>query len=205
MLPPHPLPPGFIPPCLPTPSERCKTGPDWIHEIKHDGYRLIARRMGDVVRLYTRRGFNWADRYPRIVEALRSLRVRSVVIDGEAVLCGKDGRSDFDRLHSGGYDASVVLYGFDLIELNGEDLRPTSLEHRKGKLEKLLARSDGIRFSEHIEGDGATIFAHACRLGLEGIVSKRRDLPYRSGRSKCWIKLKNPASAAVLRMHDGTW
>jgi hypothetical protein len=114
MLRPSPLPPGFIPPCLPTASDRCKSGPDWVHEIKHDGYRLIARRNGDRVRLYTRRGYNWADRYPRILEALRSLRVRSIVIDGEAVWCGKDGKSDFDKLHSGGYDASVLLYAFDL-------------------------------------------------------------------------------------------
>ena len=159
----------------------------------------------DRVRLYTRRGFNWADRYPRIVEALRSLPVRSIVIDGEAVVCGKDGKSDFDKLHSGTHDASVFLYGFDLIELDGEDLRPAPLEQRKGKLEKLLARSNGIRFSEHLACDGATIFEHACKLGLEGIVSKRRDLPYRSGRCRAWIKIKNPASPAVLRIQDGTW
>ena len=90
-------------------SDRCKSGPEWVHEIKHDGYRLIARRSDDRVRLYTRRGFNWADRYPRIVEALRSLPVRSIVIDGEAVVCGKDGKSDFDKLHSGTHDASVFL------------------------------------------------------------------------------------------------
>jgi ATP-dependent DNA ligase len=84
-----PLPPDFIEPCLPTPAEQCKSGPAWVHEIKHDGYRMIARRTSDRVRLYTRRGFNWADRYPRIVEALRSLRVRSIVIDGEAVTAAR--------------------------------------------------------------------------------------------------------------------
>jgi bifunctional non-homologous end joining protein LigD len=163
----------------------------------HDGYRMIARRTDDRVRLYTRRGYVWTDRYPRIVEALRSLRVRSIMIDGEAVWCGKDGKSDFDKLRSRAHDAAVCLYGFDLIELDGEDLRPAPLEARKGKLEKLLARSDGIRFSEHLDGDGAIIFAHACKLGLEGIVSKRRDLPYRSGRCRAWVKIKNPASPAV--------
>jgi bifunctional non-homologous end joining protein LigD len=142
---------------------------------------------------------------PRIVEGLRTLRARSVIIDGEAVWCGKDGKSDFEKLHSGAHDAHVFLYGFDLIELDGEDLRPAPLEQRKGRLEKLLARSDGIRFSEHLDGDGATIFAHACKLGLEGIVSKRRDLPYRSGRCRAWVKVKNPASAAVLRIEQGTW
>jgi hypothetical protein len=85
------------------------------------------------------------------------------------------------------------------------DIRPVPLEQRKGKLEKLLARSNGIQFSEHLAGDGATIFAHACKLGLEGIVSKRRDLPDRSGRCRGWIKVKNPASPAVLRIQDGTW
>src|ERR1700726_3462006 len=112
------LPPGFIAPCLPTPANQCKSGPAWVHEIKHDGYRMIARRTDDRVRLYTRRGFNWADRYPRIIDALRSIRARSVTIDGEAVVCGTDGRSDFDKLHSGAHDASVFLYGFDLIELD---------------------------------------------------------------------------------------
>ena len=187
----RPLAPGFIEPCLPTPSDRCKSGPDWVHEIKHDGYRLIAWRTGDRVRLYTRRGFNWADRYPRIREALRSLPVRSITIDGEAVVSTADGKSDFDKLHSGAYDASVFLYAFDLIELDGEDLRPAPLERRKGKLENLLGHSDGIMFSEHLDGDGATIFAHTCKLGLEGIVSERRDLPYRSGRCRAWVKIKN--------------
>ena len=122
------------------------------------------------------------------------------------MVCGTDGRSDFDKLHSGAHDASVFLYGFDLIELDGEDLRPAALELRKSKLEKLLVRSDGIRFSEHLDGDGAIIFAHACKLGLEGIVSKRRDLPYRSGRVRSWIKVKNPASPAMLRIvEEGAW
>jgi ATP dependent DNA ligase domain len=97
-------------PCLPTPAEHCKSGPAWVHKIKHDGYRLIARRTGDRMRLYTRRGYIWTDRYPRIVDALRSLRMRSIVIDGEAVWCGKDGKSDFDKLYSGAHDASVFLY-----------------------------------------------------------------------------------------------
>jgi bifunctional non-homologous end joining protein LigD len=88
MLRQSPLPTGFVTPCLPTASEHCKSGPAWVHEITHDGYRMIARRTDDRVRLYTRRGFNWADRYPRIVEGLRSLPVRSIVIDGEAVVCG---------------------------------------------------------------------------------------------------------------------
>jgi bifunctional non-homologous end joining protein LigD len=99
----------------------------------------------------------------------------------------------------------VFLYGFDLIELDGEDLRPAPLEQRKGKLEKLLARSDGIRFSQHLDGDGADVFHHACKLGLEGIVSKRKDSRYRSGRSPDWIKSKNPDALAVKRLAEEEW
>jgi bifunctional non-homologous end joining protein LigD len=155
--------------------------------------------------LFTRHGYDWTKRYPRIVEALASLRVQSIIVDGEAVWCGKDGKSDFDKLHSHAYDSDVLLYAFDLLELNGEDYRQLSLEKRKARLEKLLARSHGMRFSEHIAEDGEIIFDHACKMGLEGIVSKRRDFPYRSGRCQSWVKVKNPQSAAVLRIQDGSW
>jgi bifunctional non-homologous end joining protein LigD len=112
----------------------------------------------------------------------------------------------FDKLHSQSYDDQVVLYAFDLIELDGQDWRSRPLEERKATLAKLLGKAgDGIYLSEHLAGDGAIIFEHACRIGLEGIVSKRRDFPYRSGRSKCWIKVKNPASPAAVRIQDGTF
>jgi len=175
----------------------------WVHEIKHDGYRLIARRDGNRIRLFTRHGYDWSRRYPRIVDALASLRVTSIIIDGEAVWCGSDGKSDFDKLHSRAHDRDVILYAFDLLELNGEDRRQHPLEKRKAKLEKILARSQEMRFSEDIGGDGDIIFQHACKMGLEGIVSKRRDFAYRSGRCKSW--LRNPASPAMLRIQDGTW
>ena len=201
-----PLPLGFIPPCLPSPSQKPPSGSAWVHEIKHDGYRLIARRDGGRVRLYTRRGYDWSGKYLRIVEALRSLRVRSIIVDGEAVWAGEDGKSDFDKLHSRAHDQQVFLYAFDLLELNGEDYRNHPLEKRKAKLEKLLARTrQGMRFSEHLDEDGETIFQHACKMGLEGIVSKRRDFPYRSGRCKSWVKVKNPNSPAMLRIRDGSW
>jgi ATP-dependent DNA ligase len=157
------------------------------------------------VRLFTRHGYDWSKRYPLIAKALFSLRVRSIIIDGEAVCCGKDGRSDFDKLHSHCHDHEAVLYAFDVLELNGEDYRPYPLERRKARLQKILARTHEIRFSEHLDGDGEVIFAHACKMGLEGIVSKRRDFAYRSGRTKSWIKVKNPTSPAVLRIKDGSW
>jgi ATP-dependent DNA ligase len=158
-------------------------------------------------KLATKRcGFNWSGRYPLIVEAVRRLKVRSAMIDGEAVVCDPDGRSDFDKLHTRGYDDQVVLYAFDLIELEGDDLRREPLEVRKATLASVLTKAGaGLRLNEHIEADGPTVFAHACRLGLEGIVSKRRDLPYRSGRSKCWVKIKNPESPAMLRVENGTF
>jgi bifunctional non-homologous end joining protein LigD len=100
----------------------------------------------------------------------------------------------------------VFLYAFDLIELNGDDLRPDPLEGRKATLQMILAKAGaGIRFNEHMEGDGETVFRHACKLGLEGIVSKRRDSPYRSGRSPDWLKMKNPACAAVKREAEEDW
>jgi bifunctional non-homologous end joining protein LigD len=196
----------FIPPCLPTPKKRVPTGSAWVHEIKHDGYRLIVRRDGNRVRTYTRRGYNWSHRFPLIAHAMTRLRVRSVILDGEAVVCDHNGLSNFDKLHSQSYNDQVVLFAFNLLELDGDDWRSRPLEERKTRLAKLLSKvGDGIYLSEHLAGDGGIIFEHACRMGLEGIVSKRRDFPYRSGRSKCWIKVKNPTSPAALRKHDGTF
>jgi bifunctional non-homologous end joining protein LigD len=112
----------------------------------------------------------------------------------------------FDKLHSKANDHAVFLYAFDLLEIDGEDLRPVPLEQRKARLRKvLIRRRGGTVYSEHLDGDGAIIFQHACRLGLEGVVSKRRDLPYRSGRAKSWLKIKNPKSPAALRIEDGTF
>jgi ATP-dependent DNA ligase len=110
------LPAGFIEPCNPTVSKKAPSGPQWIHEIKHDGYRMILRRSGDRARVFTRRGFDWSERYPIIVEALQSLRVKSATIDGEAVWCGTDGMPDFDKLQLRAYDHQVFLYAFDLLE-----------------------------------------------------------------------------------------
>ena len=141
-------PQGFVEPCLPTPSKTPRSGPEWVHEIKYDGYRLMARRNGDRARLFTRRGNDWTSRYPRILEALRTLKVRSATIDGEAVWCGSDGNSDFDKLHSRAHDDQVFLYAFDLLELNGEDYRALPLEKRKDKLARLLVRTEGMRFSD---------------------------------------------------------
>ena len=117
-----------------------------------------------------------------------------------------DGRPSFDRIHYRRADASVFLFAFDLIELNGDDLRREPLDVRKATLRSLLVKvAPGLRWNEHIEGDGETIFRHACQLGLEGIVSKRKDSPYRSGRSPDWLKMKNPAAPAVKREAEEDW
>jgi bifunctional non-homologous end joining protein LigD len=146
------LPVGFVEPCLPSVRATAPRGPEWVHEIKHDGYRLILRRDGKRARVFTRRGFEWTGRFPLIEDALHSLRVRSATIDGEAVWCGEDGISDFEKLHSRAHDHQVFLYAFDLLELNGEDCRREPLEARKAALAKLLSRTTGVRLSEHYRG-----------------------------------------------------
>jgi ATP-dependent DNA ligase len=195
---------GFGEPCLPTRANIAPSGSIWLHEIKHDGYRLMVRRTAEGVRIKTRRGYDWTDRYPLIVEAAERLRTASVVLDGEGVILRPDGVADFDRLHSRRHDGKVQLLGFDLLELDGTDLRREPLMHRKATLASLLRRSHhGIQLVEHIEAaDGSTVFEHACRLDLEGIVSKRRDAPYRHGRSREWLKIENPASPAMQRVWE---
>jgi len=183
------------------------SGDAWLHEIKHDGFRVIARKTDTQVKLYSRPGNDLTYRFPLIVEALARLRLRSCIIDGEAVACGDDGMASFDRIRYRHHDASVFLYVFDLIELNGDDLRRDPLVVRKATLASLLSRaSSGLRFNEHLdEKDGPLVFAHACKMGLEGIVSKRRDSFYRSGRSPDWIKSKNPNAPAVKREAEEDW
>ena len=134
------------------------------------------------------------------------LRSRSCVIDGEAVACDDNGVASFDLVRHQRANESIFLYAFDLIELNGDDLRRDPLEVRKATLASIVAKaSPGIRFNEHMEGDGPTVFAHACKLGLEGIVSKRKGSMYRSGRSPDWLKMKNMAAPAVKREEEEEW
>ena len=132
---------GFVPPCIPTRAAKPPAGPDWVHEIKHDGYRLQVRRDGDAVRLFTRRGYDWTGRYPAIAVTAAELRARSFTLDGEAVVCGPDGVAVFDALHRRGTVSEAMLYAFDLLELDGEDLRALPLGDRKKRLARLLARA----------------------------------------------------------------
>jgi bifunctional non-homologous end joining protein LigD len=198
--------PDFCEPCLPSPADKPPAGAGWLHEIKHDGFRMLVRRDGAVVRLFTRNGHDWTGRFPLIARAALSLNTASCLIDGEAVACDGDGLPVFDRLRYRRDDRRVFLYAFDLIELNGEDLRREPIEARKAALAKILRHAKvGLLLNEHIDEPGDVVFRHACKLGLEGMVSKRLGSTYRSGRSRHWIKSKNPAAPAVRREAEEDW
>jgi bifunctional non-homologous end joining protein LigD len=197
----------FIEPCLPSPADRPPSGGNWIHEIKHDGYRLMARRDSVGIRLITRRGNDWTSRFPLIVEAVNHLKVRSCLIDGEAVCCDERGLAVFSKLRRRQEEGRAFLYAFDLLELDGTDLRREPLEVRKATLASIRRKSrPGLRLNEHLQHpEGPVVFAHACTMGLEGIVSKRLGSTYRSGRSKDWLKFKNPDAPAVKREAEEDW
>jgi bifunctional non-homologous end joining protein LigD len=199
--------PDFCEPCLPSPAEKPPAGAGWLHEIKHDGFRMLARRDAAGVRLLTRRGIDWTTRYPSIAAAVATLPCRSCLIDGEVVICGEDGIPVFDRLRYGRQPQSeAVLFAFDLLELGGKDLRRTPLEERKAALAKLVRKASwALQLNEHIAERGDIVFRYACQLGFEGIVSKRLGSPYVSGRSRDWIKSKNPAAPAVKREAEEEW
>ncbi|WP_036010814.1 RNA ligase family protein [Bradyrhizobium yuanmingense] len=187
--------------CLPTAAKAVPDGPDWFHEIKYDGYRLRVERNGRTVRLSTRNGHNWTDRFPWIVQAALRNREQKFVIDGEAVVLGVDGISDFNALHSRRHDEEVQLYAFDLLALGGEDLRQLPLEMRKTNLARLLrGRPDGMFIAPFESGAiGPDLFRAACDLRLEGIISKRRDRRYVAGRTREWLKIKNRTHPAMSR------
>ena len=141
-------------PCIPTRGTKVPDRPEWIHEVKHDGYRLIVQREGKRVRLFTRNGHDWSDRYPLISEAALRNRNSIFVIDGEAVLLGVDGRSDFNGLHSRQHDDEVQFYAFDMLVSDGDDLRKLPLSMRKTNLQRLLARRvDDIFLSDFEQGE----------------------------------------------------
>jgi bifunctional non-homologous end joining protein LigD len=199
------LPAGFVVPAQPVGRETPPTGADWVHEIKHDGYRMLVRRDGGHVRLYSRKAIDWTDRLPAIAAGAALLKAKSFTIDGEAVVIRSDGLTDFEALRRRGAGDVAVLYAFDLIELDGADLRDAPIETRKATLASLLRKSAALRLSEHIAADGPQVFAHACLLGAEGIVSKRLGSPYRSGPCQVWVKCKNPEAVAAQRDRAAAW
>ena len=198
-------PPAFIPPCRPTIAKRPPAAPGWAHELKHDGYRLQIHVRDGSVRLYTMNGSDWSGRYPRVIEEAARIKGASI-FDAEVVCLDDKGVSQFDTLHSRTADQLAVACAFDLLMRDGDDLRRRPLIERKSALGKLLIRSrGGIQYVEHAEGHGDKMFAAVCDLGLEGIVSKKLNAPYRSGPSKNWIKVKNPKAPAATRILEGTF
>jgi bifunctional non-homologous end joining protein LigD len=193
-------------PCLPRPAKVPPVGADWIHEIKHDGFRIVARKDATGVRLVTRNGYDFRDRFPLAVAAVDALSARSCVIDCEAIICDDNGLSVFDLMRYRHYDDLATLCAFDLLELNGDDMRNRPIEERKAALKMLLRQSNpGIAYNRHFDVAGSIVFHHACKLGCEGIVSKRLGSKYCAGRSADWIKVKNPAAPAVKRETEEDW
>jgi bifunctional non-homologous end joining protein LigD len=197
---------GIIEPCLPSPAKTPPLGPGWLHEIKHDGFRILARRDSAGVRLITRAGNDFSGRFPFIAMAVSKLPVRSCLIDGEAIVCDENELAVFNLLRRHGALASAAHCAFDLLELDGRDLRREPIEQRKRLLSKLLkGQQSSIVLNEVYEEDGAIVYREACKLGCEGIVSKRLGSTYRRGRSPHWIKVKNPNAPAVKREAEEDW
>jgi bifunctional non-homologous end joining protein LigD len=181
--------PGFIEPALATSIEKTPSGSRWIHEIKFDGYRVQLHIANEGVQVFTRRGNDWTKRFKRVADAAFLINANSAIIDGEVVVPAADGTTDFSVLQNNlrGKSDKIVLIAFDLLHLNGYDLRKLPLVERKALLKKLIAKT-AIQFSESFEVDGPEMFKHACGIGLEGVVSKVRDSRYNSGRGNDWVK-----------------
>jgi bifunctional non-homologous end joining protein LigD len=202
----RPLPAGFVIPAQPAKASKPPPAPIGFTKSSMTAYRLIVRRDGPAVQLSSRNAHDWTARLSAIAAANQRIKAKSFTIDGEAVVLGPDGLSLFDELRRREAADTAILYGVDLIEYDGEDMRNRRFLDRKNALARLLRNPEaGILFNEHIAEDGSVVFAHACRLGAEGIVSKRGDGTYRSGPCRVWIKVRNPASIAVQRERSELW
>ncbi|MCW5718783.1 MAG: non-homologous end-joining DNA ligase, partial [Bauldia sp.] len=189
--------PKFAAPMMATLVDAPPAGDDWVHEIKYDGYRAIAAMAGGRVKIFTRNGLDWTDRFAGLVPAIADLPAKSALLDGEVAVPGPGGKTDFSALQAAmgneGKGRGLVYHLFDLIELDGADLRKVPLLERKAKLAELLRgspKAGPLLYSDHVLGHGADVYAHAEKMELEGIVSKRADSLYRSERSKAWLKVK---------------
>jgi bifunctional non-homologous end joining protein LigD len=184
----------FVEPALATRVEKPPAGDNWIHEIKYDGYRIQAAVSGDSVRLYTRTGLDWTGKFQAIADALAALDLKDVLIDGEAAVAHANGRTDFSSLQrslENGVAKGVSYFAFDLLAEGAKDLRKLPLTERKERLEKLLAEAKApIRLSPYFEGGGPDVLEAFREKGLEGVVSKKMDSSYRSGRTNSWLKVK---------------
>ncbi len=183
------------PPQLATLVLAAPPGDEWLHEIKYDGYRVLAVLEAGAVRLLTRNGKDWTARYEAVVRELEALPADTAIVDGEVVVVLPDGRTSFQALQNvqSGEPSGVLRFmGFDLLHLDGTDLMRDALETRKSLLQMVLGGLSGetVQYGDHVEGQGPAFYERACRLGLEGIISKRRDAPYRPGRGREWLKVK---------------
>jgi bifunctional non-homologous end joining protein LigD len=181
--------PGFIEPALATSIEKVPGGERWLHEIKFDGYRVQVHIVNEAVKVFTRRGHDWTNRFRKIADDAWHIAARSAIIDGEVVVPAADGSTDFSVLQNElkGQSTKIMLVAFDLLYLNGYDLRSLPLVKRKAQLKTIIQHTD-VQFSDSFEVEGAEVFAHACKVGLEGVVSKVLDSTYVSGRSNNWVK-----------------
>jgi bifunctional non-homologous end joining protein LigD len=202
--------PGFVQPALATAIERVPTGERWIHEIKFDGYRVQVHLANEAVKVYTRRGYDWTKRFKKVADDAWHIKAASAIIDGEIVVPAADGTTDFSVLQNElkGTSQKIMLVAFDLLYLNGRDLRKLPLHQRKTELKKIVARTE-VQFSESFEIDGGEMLAHACKVGLEGVVSKVRDSTYPIGRGNNWVKKtcaqRETLTIAGFALDEGKW
>jgi bifunctional non-homologous end joining protein LigD len=189
--------------CKPISRNVVPTGPDWIHEVKYDGYRGRIIRDGKDVKLLSRSGLDWTWRFPWIVETALKIRQTRFLVDGEICVLDVQGISDFNALHSNRHNEEAQLYAFDLLALDGDDLRDLPLVDRKSRLAKLLhRRPEGIFVAPFEQGEiGPSLVDAACRMNLKGLVSKHRERPYRP-RTCGWVKVKNRKHPAFSRVMD---
>jgi bifunctional non-homologous end joining protein LigD len=181
--------PGFVEPALAAAVDKVPKGTRWIHEIKFDGYRVQVHLRDATVKVFTRRGNDWTKRFRKIAHDAWHVSAGSAIIDGEIVVPAADGTTDFSVLQNElkGKSNKIVLVAFDLLYLNGYDLRKLPLIQRKAVLKRMINGTD-LQFSDSFEIDGRDMYAHACKVGLEGVVSKVRDSGYFSGRGNNWVK-----------------
>ena len=202
--------PGFVEPALASSIEKVPSGARWIHEIKFDGYRVQVHLANEAVKVFTRRGHDWTNRFKKVADDAWHIKAGSAIVDGEVVVPAADGTTDFSVLQNElkGKSTSIVLVAFDLLYLNGRDLRKLPLFQRKAELKKII---DGtaIQFSESFEIEGREMFAHACKVGLEGVVSKVRDSLYASGRVNSWVRKtcaqRETLTIAGFALDEGKW
>lgn len=201
---------GFVEPALATSIGKVPSGSRWIHEIKFDGYRVQVHLANETVTVFTRRGNDWTNRFKKVAHDAWHIKAGAAVLDGEVVVPAADASTDFSVLQNElkAKSTSIVLVAFDLLYLNGRDLRKLPLVQRKAELKKIIAGTE-IQFSESFEIEGREMFVHACKVGLEGVVSKVRDSIYTSGRGNNWVKKtcaqRETLTIAGFALDEGKW